>query len=125
MLNIFIHREKDDAWQMLTGDERDTYTLLARVNVLILKELKRVQDIYCSYPIVDDDDIPDYIQKQLQLPSSDTVATELMLKHRWTWLLEEMIWTFRIISSGEKNLYADRLANGLRLYGKYFLHLWT
>lgn len=45
---------------------------------------------------------------------------------RWNWLMDEMIWAFGCIIEDIPNseVNHDRVKNGLRLFGKYYLSLW-
>lgn len=48
---------------------------------------------------------------------------------RWDWVISELIWSFKTIRDDQAYEYEDngkkeRVANGLRLFGKYYFALW-
>ena len=45
---------------------------------------------------------------------------------RWRKLIDELVWTFERIASEDTGEQTEaRVKNGLRLFGKYYQHLWT
>jgi len=110
-------------------DRFDVYNMdntLAKIIHPMLLELKN-QDT--SYPILGSE-YNDCFSTELQIP--DDFDTEFddnfILKQRWTYVLDEMIYAFEkvkedniILLSKEKR---ERVDNGLLLFGKYYCNLW-
>lgn len=103
--------------------------------LIIHPMLIQLHKINHGYGNVDVEDAP-HIGKgeETDWGHSDNKAEE-----RWNWIMEEMIWTFGAILDEDDCFYDqetgtwdfegrkahdDRIANGLRLFGKYYRSLW-
>jgi hypothetical protein len=131
--NIKIHIDKWDTWSM-------DYTL-ALITLPLLKQLKETQHGSAQ---VDLGDVP----PEMQLVSTEDWDDQLVfdfyndpelskqkvqcdVHDRWNWVMGEMIFAFEFIVD-EDNRYPqnfdqdveNRVANGLRLFGKYYRGLW-
>jgi hypothetical protein len=122
VLNVIhpsINYVKIDRWDTWSMD----YTL-AQIVVPMLKQLKKSNH---GAPFVDDEDVPE------ELKSTDAHQDDNYFK-RWDWVMNEMLFAFEYKLTGEAidalELAIDikdddkRIANGFRLFGKYYSALW-
>jgi hypothetical protein len=116
-------------------DKWDTYNVdhtLSVIAVPLLKQFKESQG-GCSW--VDNEDVP----KSMFVPDGEEYESELW-GTRWTHVIDEMIFAFECVADMDKqDNYTksigfdaegfrktdERIANGLRLFGKYFRALWS
>jgi hypothetical protein len=158
-------------------DYWDTWSMDSTLAPIILPMLKQLRDTKHGSPMVDMEDVPEYMrttttedwdsQRAFDFYNED-VPDGYDVHKRWEWVLNEMIFAFEHLiddsweeaySSGEfdtiqvpcewdengkPTLYSmehgpnhtyycdyaginkvyERIDNGLRLFGKYFRHLW-
>lgn len=125
---------KIDKWDSWNADNT-----LAYIIVPVLKQLLETKH---GSPYVDDSDVPPELASTVSPPA---LAHNVDGNHheRWRYVLKEMIWAFeQQINDWESELYAvdwrvrredtdvfvkrqhDRMANGYRLFGKYYQALW-
>lgn len=103
--DLFLHIEEEDMWSL-------DHTL-SRIIAPVLQHYRKVNN---GSPTVDDEDVPDDIRP-------------LDVHERFNWVLDEMIAAHMFIADG--HIYdatleqEERVKNGLRLFGKYYLALWT
>ena len=131
---ISVHIDRWDTWNM--------DNTLAHIILPMLKQLKETR--YGS-PTIDDEDVP-HLPKQLWASNEwaqiDMFASETQdelfwaqYEDRWNWVLGEMIYAFdckankdavymRFEDRDEMRKEQDRIANGFRLFGKYYEGLW-
>lgn len=123
-------------------------TIARLVHPLLIK-LKEVQH---GCPWTDDEDVPDEFKSTNAEPKENEWDTDSNLEKRWDYILNEMIWAFDAIIKEEdgddpfmefeddpnaqfgiritrndregREAHNARIANGLRLFGKYFRSLW-
>ena len=103
---------------------------IAMVVVPVLKQLRNSPYAGCHIYV---DDVPERLRPQVDNDS----AEDPTYLDRWHWVLDEMIWTFEIYASEDTfdgvdmnddascSEHSARLANGLRLFAKYYGGLWT
>jgi hypothetical protein len=115
----------------------DTWNMdhtLALIIVPMLKQL--VKDKHGSQK-VDNEDVPEHLRS---VASADGAEVDDFYHLRWYWVLHEMIWAFENIIEEDLDVYwndetkevdieawkkhSDRIANGTRLFGKYYMGLW-
>lgn len=107
-------------------DSIDASSTLAYVIVPVLKQLKESKR-GCSR--VDDCDVPDPIKRS---PESEDNFDQYF-EARWSYVIDEMIFAFEEIIKDDLLLKPqdqiaqidERIANGLRLFGKYYRALWS
>lgn len=116
-------------------DDYDTWSMDHTLALIIHPMLIQLHKINHGYGNVDVEDAP-HIGKgeETDWGHSDNKAEE-----RWNWIMEEMIWAFGAILDEDDCFYDqetgtwdfegrkahdDRIANGLRLFGKYYRSLW-
>lgn len=130
---IKIHIDKWDTWSM-------DHTL-AQIVLPMLKQLKETKHGSAQ---VDMDDVP----PEMRMTSTEDWDDQLVfdfyndpelskqniqcdIHDRWNWVMDEMIFAFEFIVD-EDNRYShkfdqeveNRVANGLKLFGKYYQGLW-
>ena len=134
-------------------DLHDTWSMdhtLAHIVLPMLVQLKRTKH---GAPMVDLEDVPKLLHptKKQQAEYKKTGSTDPKFFNRWDWILDEMIWAFnqkcRDDWEGDFYEYKDdnterfglklvwedregqkahqkRMANGFKLFGKYYENLW-
>jgi len=123
---IKVHIDNYDAW--------NADNTLALIILPLLEKLK--EDKY-GYPVTDKEDVPEEIWSADPSLEDDQ---KYSIK-RWEWILEEMIFAFKSVSNDydEDSFYdesynwdreghekhMERVKNGLRLFGKYYISLWS
>ncbi len=115
---------KDEIIKIHNFDTWSVDLTLARIIVPLLEQLR---DTTHGSPIVDNEDV----HKELRFVGERNWLTEddEHYHKRWTWVLNEMIWTFKTISGHEwedalSKENEKRIDNGTRLFGKYYRALW-
>jgi hypothetical protein len=119
-----------DPWDTVSAD----HTLA----LIILPLLKQLKENPHGSSFVDNEDVPTHtpIPEGQEFERSDEWEE---WESRWKWVLDEMIFAFEHIVDHEWELMYfgetkdlegfekinERIANGLRLFGKYFRGLWT
>lgn len=134
-------------------DYYDTWSMdhsLAHIIVPMLKQLQATKQGSCQ---VDEDDVPDHL-KPTEPAGPNNGYTDNTIHERWSWVLAEMIWAFeqKLKDDADSEFYDHsgvnpnagintqigqikvdrtglddynkRLANGFRLFGKYYQGLW-
>jgi hypothetical protein len=126
-------------------DPWDTWSMDHTLADIVLPMLIQLRDTAHGSHMVDDEDVPHLAKRghssnesvQWDLFASDE-HDELVWEHchtRWQWLLNEMIYAFdckankedvymRFDDMAEARKEQDRIANGFRLFGKYYEGLW-
>lgn len=140
---IKIHIDDYDVW----GADH-TIALIVHPILLKLKSKKH------GSPHVDDDDVPEHLRSTSAPPKENEWDIDDNTHARWDWVMDEMIWAFeqKIQDDGESQFYdhsgvnnsanlntqigqikvdrtgleayQKRMANGFRLFGKYYQGLW-
>jgi len=145
----FYHK-LDRAWEYLFPrtvyvriDPWDTYSLDTTLATVILPALQAMRREGYSAPIVSNEDVPVELHASESIAASDDVDDNYF--KRFEYVLDEMIWAFsaiygdgvsddqyfEYIDGGLKvdteglEAHNDRVANGLRLFAKYYKSLWT
>jgi hypothetical protein len=112
-------------------DPWDTVSADHTLSLIILPLLKQLKENQNGAPYVETDDVPPEMYQEVD--SYDG------WDKRWAWVVDEMIFAFEHIVDREwESAYFgettdlegfekvnERIANGLRLFGKYFRGLWT
>ena len=112
---VNIEIEPHDTWNM--------DITLARIIHPMLIQLKETKH---GSPVVAEGDLPlDMgMSEEAKVKFSETGETDGQLHARWDWVLDEMIYAFeqKILDADEPHY--GRMANGFRLFGKYYESLW-
>jgi hypothetical protein len=117
-------------------DPYDTWSMDHTLALIVHPMLVQLKAANHGYFSSDPEDAPQIGKgEETDYGGNDTLALD-----RYNWIMDEMIWTFEQLSHGdeltfynsEKDFYDidaarahdERIANGLRLFGKYFRALW-
>jgi hypothetical protein len=133
-------------------DRYDTWSMDSTLAHIIHPMLLQLRDTKHGSPNVDDADVPKHLRRYVAKPAGHD--TDEFWHDRWTWVLNEMIWSFKqllrdddeseFFDHSESNSIKDfnesmkkmkvdwagltahqeRKQNGFRLFGKYFQALW-
>jgi hypothetical protein len=113
-----------DPWDTVSADHT-----LALIILPVLKQFRAKNNLS---PDIDNKDVPAELHKKLETYYAGW-------DKRWAWVVDEMIFAFEHIVDHEWELMYfgetkdlegfekvnERIANGLRLFGKYYRGLWT
>lgn len=117
-------KAKLDHW-----DHFDAYTVIAAAALPLLKAMR--EDMRGS-AIVDEEDVPEAVTAHL--------TEDEKIHARWEWVVDEIIWALEQVQPNydwEEQYYdidksyelreehQKQMANGFRLFGKYFMNLWV
>ena len=80
---VKIHIDNYDIWSM-----DHTLALIIHPMLIKLKEKKH------GSPFVNDEDVPENIRSTSAPPKKNEWDTDELFHDRWSWVLDEMIWTF-------------------------------
>jgi len=120
-------------------DPWDTWNMDCTLALIISPMLKQLKEKSHGAPSVDDEDVPDHLRKSAAPPQKNEWDTDENYFKRWEWVMDEMIFAFESKNSdfweeafekeGEydwdaRKVCETRIANGFRLFGKYYQGLW-
>ena len=122
-------------------DPYDTWSMDTTLAIIILPMLKQLKETKHGSPIVDMEDVPEYMRttdtpdysEQLTFDwyndESDDQKCKCDIHTRWNWVMDEMIWAFEVLNDSDKTWAFEaeedkRFNNALRLFGKYYRGLW-
>lgn len=103
----------------------DTWSLDHTLALIIHPALIQLKETSHGYALVEESDIPLYVQAQLKAWKKDN---EDIYHLYWEWVMDEMIWAFQQVL--DDALYAKseeeyhRMQRGLTFFGKYYQALW-
>lgn len=110
----YVKIDKYDVWSM-------DYTLA----LIILPMLKKLNANKQGAPYTNDEDVPDHLKRDN--PNQDIWEADEKFFDRWEWIMGEMIFAFESkisdVDSYDQEVQ-NRVANGFRLFGKYYEALW-
>jgi hypothetical protein len=139
-------RVKLDHWDTWSMD----YTLAQIIHPMLIQ----LKDTKQGSPHVDDGDVPEHLKSTSAPPKENDWDTDANWHDRWTYVVDEMIWTFQQLKTQNhdeqfytydavpesasfeqqlKSVHLDevsynahyaRIQNGTRLFGKYYQSLW-
>lgn len=75
-------------------DPYDTWNMDATLSMIVLPMLKQLKDTTHGSAMVDDADVPEHLRSTAAPPKENEWDTDENVHLRWTWILDEMIWTF-------------------------------
>lgn len=136
-INRFLERPRKIKVKVHPYDAWNAYETLSHIITPLLKQLR---DNKQGSAHIDDEDVPVELRSTAVPQSEDAkdrgVADDKW-HERWTWVIEEMIWAFEQntfdweepyfengFNKEEYTKHCERMNNGYRLFGKYFLSLW-
>jgi hypothetical protein len=97
-------------------DTMNPNLLISTMSLELIKEYHKIKRI--SYPLIDNADIP----KTLVTKNRPTLNSA----EKWSYILCEIEYALQShldFEKGETDIDFDRMINGLRLFGKYYIHL--
>ena len=104
----------------VTIHPHDLYSLDMTLALIIHPALVEMKKCKRGVPIVDPDDSLHFGVDATSFEENES---------RWEYVIDEMIWGFDQIINGSQFMYNkdldNRIANSLRLFGKYYTNLWT
>ena len=136
-------------------DSYDVWNMDATLAVVVLPMLRILRDKKHGTPFVDDSDVPQEIRSTTAAPKENDWDTDEFFHQRWSYVLNEMIWTFEQhtdensegqfhdhsavtpdmdviaqiysikIDQDGLSKHNARKQKGFELFGKYFQCLWT
>lgn len=106
-------------------DNYDVWNMDHTLSHIILPMLIKLRDSNIGMINVSDEDVPE--EYRSYNCAYNEYGSDNLLDDRHEWLMNELIWTFKSINMKNIDDTVDeiRLQNGLRLFGKYYLHLWN
>lgn len=109
-------------------DDYDVWNMDHTLALIILPMLKKIKANKHGSPRVDDEDVPDNIKSTNAKPTEDD--TDEFWHQRWAYVVDEMIFAFEQLLDDdfiflENSVRIQRVQNGFRLFGKYYMGLWT
>lgn len=112
-------------------DDYDIWSLDSTLSLIILPALIEFSKDKHGFGWIDSEDVPALYHPNMWPTHKDGVWDE-GAPYRWEWVIREMIWTFEALVREDEEFHPDnerlrekRIANGLRLFGKYYRGLWT
>lgn len=115
---------KLDKW-----DHFDAYTVIAAMTLPLLKAM---QSDWRGSPMIDYGDVPESVTKDLNEDEA--------IHARWEYVLGEIVWAMEQVQPNydweeqyfdnddlyfKRQAHEERMAEGFRLFGKYFMNLWV
>jgi len=96
-------------------DRWDTWNMNSQLTSIILPMLKQIQETKQGSPYVANEDVPEHL-RSITSSSKDKWDTDDLWHDRWTWVLDQMIWSFEQLDSdweaqfhsGEHDYYYEK-----------------
>ena len=120
-------------------DNYDTWSMDHTLAPIILPMLVQLKETNHGAPIVDMEDVPKELRATKAQQNKYAKGGDVDPKHfeRWDWIMDEMIYAFDCKANKDEvymrfeindrdgmKIEQDRIANGFRLFGKYYESLW-
>jgi hypothetical protein len=127
-------------------DKYDTWSMDHTLALIALPMLKQLKETQHGSTRVDDEDLPEHMRlhNYENVYWDDQMAFDFYedpelcrqnikcdIHDKWNWVMDEMIFAFEFIADEDNRYFrkfdqeaADRVTNGLRLFGKYYQGLW-
>ena len=119
----------------------DTWNMDHTLALIALPMLKQLKETKHGVPYMDYEDMPEHLQyigRQYDQRAVSDLFNEWddfdqefeRQVEVWDWMMDEMIWAMeQVIDDDNEKLefdieYHERIANGLKLFGKYYRSLW-
>jgi hypothetical protein len=110
-------------------DPWDTWSMDHTLAYIVAPMLKQLRETKHGAPFTDDADVPEHLRTSAAPPTENEWDTDDNHFKRWDWIMDEMIFAFesKLIDDVDwehREAHHERIANGFRLFGKYYEHLW-
>lgn len=116
-------------------DDFDTWNVDSTLAVIIAPLLRKFKEAKASAPQVENSDVPEHLHSNSE--NGDDLDPHWFA--RWSYVLDEMIFAFESYQTNWEDqfwfperfdregftVYQSRIANGFRLFGKYYGNLWS
>ena len=117
----------------------DTWSMDHTLAPIILPMLVQLKETKHGAPMVDMEDVPKELRATKAQQNKYAKGGDVDPKHfeRWDWIMDEMIYAFDCKANKDDvymrfdindrdgmKIEQDRIANGFRLFGKYYENLW-
>jgi hypothetical protein len=128
--NIFnrLYFDKKEQKIVVKLDKWDSWSAYVTLAHVIHPVLLQLQEEKQGSPEVDLSDVPESLHPPEDFDRRDIHKSDINLHNRWDYVISEMIWAFDQVRNDEdfidNEVSRNRMYNGLRLFGKYYLHLW-
>ena len=138
-INRILERPRKIKVKVHPYDAWNAYETLSHIITPLLKKLKAQKQ---GAAHIDDEDVPEEL-RSIAVPQSEDAKAKGVVDdkwhERWNWVISEMIWAFEqntfdweeqffepdfSSNKEEYDKHVERMNNGYRLFGKYFLALW-
>lgn len=124
----WIHNKRQRTIKVVIHDY-DVWNLDCTLALIILPALRKFKEDDCGRFFVQNDDVPDHMKSDLE-PCN--VSDELITM-RYKYIINEIIYSFEQKNKDDETKFDlekwktenARVANGFRLFGKYYEGLWT
>ena len=143
-MKVWIGPYKDDSSprkEEIAIHDYDTWNMDHTLALIALPMLKQLKETKHGVPYMVLEDMPEhlmYTRRQYDQRAIGDLFNEWDdFDHEfqrqievWDWMMDEMIWAMEQVVDGddieriEDIEYHDRIANGLKLFGKYYRSLW-
>lgn len=148
----WIHSKKERKVKVRI-DKYDTWNMDHTLALIVLPMLIQLKTTKHGSPYTDDEDVPEHLRSnpnRIKMDEHDVHKVKSWdaddtIHDRWNWVMDEMIyafemeldedWEMEIYKRGgeswtdekfaERKVINDRIANGFRLFGKYYRGLWA
>jgi hypothetical protein len=91
-------------------DRWDTWSMDHSLSLIILPMLKQLKATKHGSPLVDDEDVPDYLRSTSAPPKENEWDCDANHFLRWDWVLDEMIFAFQAKQDGK---WQDKYSSGV------------
>ena len=105
-------------------DPWDTWGMDSTLANVILPMLIKLREDKQGSPYTDDEDVPEQLRACNAPPLENAWDTDEYFFDRWDWIMGEMIYAFDAKLNHDCFTRDERMANGFRLFGKYYQALW-
>lgn len=127
---FYVFRERL-AKEKIQIDPWDSWSADSTIALIASPLLQQLKNTTHGAAYVDDSDVPEKIQSRNGVRKNGE-ELDCFFFDRWNWVLDEMIFAMDNIADSDKryslsedlDVVEDRIANGCRLFGKYFQSLW-
>ena len=90
-------------------DRWDTWSMDYTLAHMIVPMLKQLQNTKHGYPLVADEDVPEYMRTHMATTTDFEWSPDDLAEMRWDWILNEMIWSFECkLKDDDEDEYYDR-----------------
>jgi hypothetical protein len=113
----------------------DTWNLDHTLALVIAPALKKFREFDCGYHVIGNEDVSEELHTSENYGYHTTDEEDEKRSAKWNYVLDEMVWAFDTIigedndemnyTTEEEKARQERVANGLRLFAKYYRALWN